>query len=74
MFRRCTMFSLLKEVRAALQPQMPDVAGSLLRRQLVGSRRASESHPGEIRLNLRKVKFLFQRPTHLGGNVLLNVK
>ena len=46
MFRRCTMSSLLKEVRAALQPQIPDVAGSLLRRLLVGSLRAGESHPG----------------------------
>ena len=46
MFRRYTMSLLLKEVRAVLQPQIPDVAGSLLRRLLVGSRRAGESHPG----------------------------
>ena len=46
MFRRCTMSLLLKEVRATLQPQLPDVTGSLLRRLLVGSWRAGESHPG----------------------------
>ena len=46
MFRRYTMSLLLKEVRAALQPQIPNVAGSLLRRLLVGSRRAGESHLG----------------------------
>lgn len=46
MFRRCTMPLLLKEARATLQPQLPDVTGSLLRRLLVGSCRAGESHPG----------------------------
>ena len=46
MFSRCAMSLLLKEVRAALQPQIPDVAGSLPQRLLVGSRRAAESHPG----------------------------
>ena len=45
MFRRCTMSLLLKEVRAALPPQIPDVAGSLRRRLLVGSRQAGESRP-----------------------------
>ena len=56
MFRRCTMSSLLKEVRAALQPQIPDVAGSLLRRLLVGSLRAGESHPGR---NLDTMFFIY---------------
>ena len=46
MFRRCTMSSLLKEVRAALQPQIPDVTGSLLPRLLVGSRLAGDCHQG----------------------------
>lgn len=46
MFRRCTMSLLLKEIRATLQPQILDVTGSLLRRLLVGSCPAGESHPG----------------------------
>jgi len=59
MFRRYTMSLLLKEVRAALQPQIPDVAGSLLRRLLVGSRRAGECHPGPS--GLCRCRSLFAR-------------
>ena len=55
MFRRCTMSLLLKEVQAALQLQIPDVAGSLMLRHLVvGSHLAGESNP---RQNLGRLIF-----------------